>query len=44
MRTIANADKIVVLDNGRVAESGSPDELRRRNGLFAKMSDKQIGH
>jgi ATP-binding cassette subfamily B protein len=44
MRTIANADKIVVLDNGGVAESGSPDELQKRNGMFAKMVDMQIGH
>ena len=37
MRTIANADKIVVLENGRVVETGTPDDLQRRDGLFAKM-------
>lgn len=37
MRTIANADKIVVLENGKVAETGTPDDLQKRGGLFAKM-------
>lgn len=37
MRTIANADKIVVLDNGSVVEEGSSEELIADNGLFAKM-------
>lgn len=37
MRTVANADKIVVLENGRVAETGSPSALKKQNGLFARM-------
>ncbi|WP_076930739.1 ABC transporter ATP-binding protein [Proteiniphilum saccharofermentans] len=37
MRTVANADKIVVLENGRVAEIGSPSALIKQNGLFARM-------
>jgi ATP-binding cassette subfamily B protein IrtB len=37
MRTIANADKIVVLENGRVAETGLPSTLIKQNGLFARM-------
>lgn len=44
MRTVANADKIVVLDNGSVAETGTPQELKARNGIFARMIDRQIGH
>lgn len=44
MRTIANADKIVVLDNGSVVETGTPQELKARNGIFARMIDRQIGH
>ncbi|WP_321430878.1 ABC transporter ATP-binding protein [uncultured Methanolobus sp.] len=43
MRTVANADKIVVLENGRVAESGKPDELKMKNGLFARMVERQMG-
>ena len=41
MRTIANADKIVVLDDGKIAEQGSPDELISNGGLFKKMVDLQ---
>ena len=37
MRTVAGADKIVVLDRGVVAEQGAPDALRRRNGVYARM-------
>ena len=32
--TIANADKIIVMHKGRIAEQGSRDELLARNGLF----------
>lgn len=41
MRTIANADKIVVLNEGRIAEQGSPEELIEKDGLFKKMVDLQ---
>jgi len=42
MRTVEAADKIVVLDNGRVAESGSPDELlTKKGGIFRHMSELQ---
>lgn len=37
MRTVAKAHKVVVLKEGRVAEQGSPAELMRQNGEFAKM-------
>ena len=37
MRTVAGADKIVVLEGGTVAEEGSPDELINKNGIFARM-------
>lgn len=43
MRTIANADKIVVLADGTVAETGAPEELKKRNGLFARMVERQSG-
>lgn len=42
MRTVANADKIVVLENGSVAESGTPEELKKKNGIFARMMDRQV--
>lgn len=37
MRTVMNADKIIVLDKGRVAEQGAPQELLDADGLFARM-------
>lgn len=37
MRTIAGADKIVVLKDGTVAECGTPDELMKQKGVYANM-------
>lgn len=37
MRTVANADKIVVLKNGKIAESGTPAELMSKGGEYASM-------
>ena len=37
MRTIENADKVVVLADGTVAEQGAPAELLTKNGMFARM-------
>ena len=37
MRTVMAADKVVVLNGGRVAEQGSPQELMAQDGLFARM-------
>ncbi len=42
MRTVANADKIVVLENGRAVESGKPDELVRQKGMFSRMLERQM--
>ena len=41
MRTIANADHIVVLKDGVVAEDGTPEELVRRNGIYKHMCETQ---
>ena len=41
MRTVAGADKIVVLKDGVVAEQGSPDELYRRGGIYRHMFNLQ---
>lgn len=37
MRTVAGADKIVVLSEGTVAEQGSSDTLLKKNGIYARM-------
>ena len=41
LRTVAGADKIVVLSEGTVAEEGRPDELKQKNGLYARMVQMQ---
>ncbi len=40
--SIKNADKIIVLDNGQVAEEGTHAELLNRKGLYAAMYDRQL--
>lgn len=37
MRTVAGADKIVVLSDGRVAEEGAPQNLLAQRGLYSHM-------
>ena len=37
MRTVANADKIVVISEGRSDEQGTPSELLKKDGIYAKM-------
>ena len=37
MRTVAGADKIVVLSDGTVAEEGSPKDLEEKNGVYAHI-------
>jgi ATP-binding cassette subfamily B protein len=40
--TVRGADQIVVLEQGRVAESGTHDSLVRRGGLYAELYRKQL--
>ena len=42
MRTVASADKIVVLKDGIVAEQGSPAEPREKGGIYSKMISTQL--
>lgn len=42
MRTVADADKIIVLKDGTVAESGSPAELEKQGGIYANMVKTQL--
>lgn len=41
MRTVANAHKVVVIKDGKVAETGTPAELMKQGGEFAKMVARQ---
>ena len=37
MRTVINADKILVLDEGKIAETGTHDELLVKDGVYTKL-------
>ena len=41
MRTVMNADQIVLLSGGRVVEMGSPGRAAEKNGLFRHMAQLQ---
>lgn len=42
MRTVDGVDKIVVLKDGKVAESGTPAQLKQAGGIYKHMADMQL--
>ena len=42
LSTVKNADRVIVLDGGRVVESGEPDRLLDEGGLYARLAQLQI--
>lgn len=42
MRTVDGVDKIVVLKDGVVAETGTPEKLKEQNGIYKHMVDVQL--
>ncbi|MCD6510774.1 MAG: ABC transporter ATP-binding protein [Thermoprotei archaeon] len=43
LSTVKHADRIIVLDNGRIVEEGTHEELLKRGGLYAKLYKTQLG-
>jgi ATP-binding cassette subfamily B multidrug efflux pump len=43
LSTIAQLDRLVVLDRGRIAESGTHNELVARGGIYAGLWARQSG-
>jgi ATP-binding cassette subfamily B protein len=43
LSTIRDADSILVLEKGKVAETGTHDELMARRGLYFYLSSQQLG-
>lgn len=41
MRTVKNADKIVVLSDGKIAECDTPDKLMQKDSIFKHMTELQ---
>lgn len=42
MRTIANADYIIVLKDGVVAEQGSPEKPAEYDSIYSRMTKQQM--
>ena len=43
LTTVSRADKVILLDNGRIAEEGSPEELKTSGGLYQQIYEIQSG-
>ena len=41
LSTVHNADKIIVIDHGRIAEQGTHEELMARGGIYSKLIEMQ---
>jgi len=42
LATVQEADRIVVMERGRIVEIGTPDDLRGQGGLYARLADLQL--
>jgi ATP-binding cassette subfamily B protein len=44
LATVQKVDRIVVLDRGRIVETGTPENLRNRGGLYARLAALQLNY
>ena len=42
LATVQQVDRIIVMDKGRIVETGTPADLRRQGGLYARLADLQL--
>jgi ATP-binding cassette subfamily B protein len=44
LATVQKVDRVVVLDRGRIVESGTPENLRNQGGLYARLAALQLNY
>ena len=42
LATVQKVDRIVVMEHGRIVETGTPDDLRNQGGLYARLAALQL--
>jgi ATP-binding cassette subfamily B protein len=42
LATVKKVNRIIVLNQGRIVETGTPDDLRKQSGLYAKLASLQF--
>ena len=44
LSTIRNCDRIIVIDNGKIAEEGTHNELIKNNGLYQSLVEQEFNY
>ena len=44
LATVQKADRIVVMERGKIVEIGTPEDLRNQGGLYARLAALQLNH